>query len=665
MTVDQIKIIQEKVKEYLRGNSLFSYPDRYHRCRQELNREQLPAGLKTELALNGHQLSPKARVTREPDQWVIEDGKASYSVAVTKETLYVSLRPRYVLEDLVVPKRRSKGGPYAFLDFENLVEDVRDAIRFSAAFQGVALDDLELRVVIACCVLGPKNVPLTDDVYRSLLKEVRTLPRPDEQVIPCTIAFGCGNWRTASDGRDKGWNGVWEGAYRGLIRLLEHPVREAMLTFSLPADDLWSDATEIAHRLFQPVEHFRLEIGQQLKTDVLMDAETDEILTHVWLPSKRHPIELKPGQKWVATIAEASGRLEIKGSPAFDLPADAKIIISAKDGEAVINPTPAIRRDIPLDPEMNATITAYETAIDLIIWKCQCGHKDCTINHRLCNWDPRKFHLGHFLAWAVKGGKSIRPGSFVQGILFPIIIMAGRYADKLLAVGWRQGDVLHAKCDNGVEAIRTEWRDGVQVGEGKPVRRLCGREYLYNGGYKCPSCGEAVGPGEVWRVAKFLVFSRIGFDQIRVAKCRNETCEHCVEIAREDVRAEVSCQKCGDKVLKDNVIGEIQARYKDLPAQKSHLREKRKRTNNGACPSCGETVTPWQCPRCGCDFSQRSSAVWVPQPPQKNISIEDMERDKKGFEKDGVGINSDSYYGSADEKEDVHVDNDEGEESEE
>lgn len=316
--------------------------------------------------------------------------------------------------------------------FEQLVNHVRVELP--------NVDEDDLRVVTAMCLLGPELAGIPPAAMRKELLGILRQFVPDEQkrlgrVMEFAIAYGCGKWRDIQGEGDGDWRQRWQGAVRGLIRALEPAVEQAnrwleqhVVGFpknrNVPQNKnfpegtaVWSDASKLVIRLMRSEHPLHLEQGETLSIECAYDGKL-EVFTQGY--QERIP----PGAKAVWTLAAGSTELTLPNGQTLALPAGTKVIIIARDDDAIIRVTLNERsQQVRLKVGEAADVTGPAT---LAIWECTCGTTHCIERHRLEAWDPAQVSLWAFLASAVKGPQvTIQTGSFVEGMYFPLLAQEG------------------------------------------------------------------------------------------------------------------------------------------------------------------------------------------------------------------------------------------------
>jgi hypothetical protein len=315
--------------------------------------------------------------------------------------------------------------------FEQLVTYVKQYVDFA---------EDALRIVIAMCVLnlGAPDIPPAAMRHHLLAIVRRYVPQEETRtirVMEFAIAYGSERWLEGQENH-VGWERPWEGAGRALVRAIEPAVAQANRWLAnhvvgfpqgrhLPqiegfpqSTDVWSDASLLKSRLTQP----------QTLLEVSKDEELEITSTDGGTEFKAYgPGYLKlvsPGAKAVWTIVDRSTALRLPDGRTIALPTGAKVIITARDNDAIIRvAVNGQNRSVQLKGGKGANIRGPAT---LAIWECTCGTTQCAQRHRLEAWEPTRIDLWSFLASAVKGPQAtIQAGSFVAGMYFPLLAQEG------------------------------------------------------------------------------------------------------------------------------------------------------------------------------------------------------------------------------------------------
>jgi hypothetical protein len=321
----------------------------------------------------------------------------------------------------------------------------------------------DLRVVVAMCWLGPQSAGTppasmrTDllDILRQFVSDERERL---ERVMEFAIPYGCGKWREVQSGYG-GWEQRWQGAVRGLVRALEPPVAQANRWLAehvvgFPQDReippgagfsedtaVWSDAWMLATRLARPEHLLHIEEGERLAVICMWDGTASDG-TELTTSAQQYRQTIPPGAKAVWTVTESRGAFSSPSWQSFALTTGTQVLILARDLDTLVKAT---RNDLTWQVQLKGEEAAHvKGPATLALWECACGTTHCRERHRLDAWEPVQMRqktvreggqprtekapltLWDFVASAVKGPQmSIKTGSFVQGLYFPLLVQEG------------------------------------------------------------------------------------------------------------------------------------------------------------------------------------------------------------------------------------------------
>src|SRR5262249_4013365 len=203
-----------------------------------------------------------------------------------------------------------------------------------------------------------------------------------QRVMEFTIAYGCGKWRQVRPGSG-GWEQRWQGAMRGLVRALEPAVEQAnrwladhVVGFpqdrsvsyaeSFPEDTaVWSDAWILATQFVRPEYPLLLQEEDDLTLECTFGG------TQLSAPAQAYQTTVPPGAKAVWTVQESDGALALPRSPSLPLVADMKVLLVARDEDAILKTALDTRgQQVRLKIGEAASLKGL---ITLVLWECTCG----------------------------------------------------------------------------------------------------------------------------------------------------------------------------------------------------------------------------------------------------------------------------------------------------
>jgi hypothetical protein len=474
-------------------------------------------------------------------------------------------------------------------------------------------DDLCFRLAFAMYLLGPGTFPPAGGMFADLLLLARRHLSDREQkkgrLLDFVIAYGCG-WRRRVSAADAGWNGIWQGALRALLRLAEAAVKSVDCELPAagirlnPGEERRTVAHDIAFYLVSPEHGLDLKPGSALVVCACRDA------TRLGDNTEEIPL----GGKCVLSVKGPGARLRI-GETSRPVPDGSRVVIACCEDYTEIRlfkgkPFGRLR----LEAGEAAVLDPGSSGAGFTVWQCSCGSPRCAERHRIENWKP-EFSLRDFVTAAVKGvtpkGIKVPLGFFSlqQGMYYPLLA-------------------------RGVEA------DAGGLNESLNVRvrlvRAALKQCSCKAGHRhmdaaCPKCGRVFDPGRMktLETKAYLIMEGVaGEDRARLAalgksferqafsRCNNPqgsgTCDNLVPFSFEArLKKEAAChnESCCRPLFSRAEIDFLLKKNWTEPAKLKELRRMREsRIQQGEpCPHCKESIRqiPWSCPYCGaCKFAQ-------------------------------------------------------------
>ncbi|MGE0824213.1 MAG: hypothetical protein AB7G75_22705 [Candidatus Binatia bacterium] len=530
--------------------------------------------------------------------------------------------------------------------FEQLVSDV------SKHSQKFAPEDLEIRVFVAMCLLGPGFgcVPPADMRADLLGKILQYVPDPEEQrarVMEFAIVYGAvERWQKVDT--DPSWKPPWQGAIRALIRTIEPAVGQVnqwlgkhVVGFPrkrhIPENDnflqstrqVWSDAAALAWTLVQPEERLKLSEEQMLclrcESTPEENSETIFSLQDKHSDSETTLAAIPPGAKIVLRICDGVSLLTLPKEEVYPLSKDMLVVASARDDDALIRiplreeDKNEKRRDLTRQLSIGKS-ARLQGPTTLARFACVCGTTECINLHRLESWNPDArvgkktrdergqiildtagkavtelvpLTLWSFVSSAVKGlnAELLKTGVVVQGRYFAWLTDSRSYQGT--DVRLRLASVEYKSC----------------------ATEDCGVEYE---GPACPKCKVGFDPQRIHkRTYKSIIL--VDADPPvyeRELRCACTQCDNLFELSYPVVAQHATCNGCGKSLFEREALPKIwQGTETLLQRARSLDRARRKLTS---CSHCENQVTPvcW-CPLCSRNdtksscLPKRATSVWV------------------------------------------------------
>lgn len=328
--------------------------------------------------------------------------------------------------------------------FPRLVSIARTAL---AALPGPQPEDDEIALATAICWVGPVYRPppfaLFDEA--NILRQAYGITS-DERAVELAVAFGLGRGRGAppAGGRVAGtWNGVWDGAYTALLRLVRaHCVRvhrhfasQGVLGYPFAADQAglaraaWQDAQLIVAALLRPISPPRpLDEGEEIRISgsSVIASETASALLRIGDASFHIPV----GARQVLQLR--INELELTRSQGNPLlwPQGGRLVVLSTGCEVRVDSPDSLISPKYVKLRWDQWCRASGPA-ELTFWSCTCGTRDCAQEHRLASWDPHENGLSHFVGRSVAGwafwarNPRLPTNVFVRGMLAAVLARDG------------------------------------------------------------------------------------------------------------------------------------------------------------------------------------------------------------------------------------------------
>jgi len=456
-----------------------------------------------------------------------------------------SQHPQTLSEDMVV---------YVRTLFEEMVEYVRSNVSWRPKRD----KEDEFRMVVAMCWLGPDGHGIPPAHMRRDLLQIIHAAVPDAQqrvkrVLEFAIAYGCGWGRQPAPGGGT-WANRWGSAVTNVIAQLMCPhvwevdrwMAGTLIGYQMPRGpgakkQALENASLLAPCFIEPVTTLSLGTQDRLVVEHVSNVTQVSI---VGSAPKEYPVFA--GARFLFEFA-GTGRHFIDSKTAHDVAfPESRVLVLARDDDTWVTRDGGPRITVRPDQRLEA----YGPG-ELTIWECTCGHRDCSMRHRIDKWDA-KFALWDFIASAIKGpDRHLKTGAVIKGMYVPML-------------------------------SRGESTIPLRVREAEILFKLCPKCHVFDYD-KCRKCGAVTYPQKQIRTVTRRALIVVGefappYRPVQRIRCSQRS-EHYKEVMGHEPDAAEQLGEDWDNIHGDNIDEEAWDNFKRSPGSWPK------------CPICGLTPT--------------------------------------------------------------------------